>query len=59
MDIEHSFDETENIVVDSGAETAFDIEAVVKAARRSRQIEEADVQAILASADDDQADLGQ
>jgi RNA polymerase primary sigma factor len=35
----------------------LDIESLVKKARRSRQIDEADVQAILASADEAQADL--
>jgi RNA polymerase primary sigma factor len=34
----------------------LDIEAIVKKARRSRRIDEADVQAILAEADEDQAD---
>jgi RNA polymerase primary sigma factor len=34
----------------------IDVEALVKRARRSRVIEEADVQAILASADEEQAD---
>ena len=34
----------------------MDIEALVKKARRSREIDEADVQALLASADDEQAD---
>jgi RNA polymerase primary sigma factor len=34
----------------------LDIEALVKKARRSREIDEADVQAVLASADDEQAD---
>jgi RNA polymerase primary sigma factor len=35
----------------------MDVEALVKKARRSRQIDEADVQAILATASDDEADL--
>jgi RNA polymerase primary sigma factor len=35
----------------------IDVEALVKKARRSREIDEADVQAILAAADEDQADL--
>ncbi|HEX6386961.1 MAG TPA: sigma-70 factor domain-containing protein, partial [Anaerolineae bacterium] len=34
----------------------MDIEALVKKARRSREIDEADVQALLASADEEQAD---
>ncbi len=36
-------------------DTAVDIEALVKKARRSREIDEADVRALLSSADDDQA----
>ena len=35
---------------------SLDIEAIVKKARRSRRIDEADVQAILAEADEEQAD---
>ena len=35
----------------------LDFEALVKQARRSRQIDEADVQAILATASDDEAEL--
>ena len=35
----------------------FDFEALVKQARRSRRIDEADVQAILATASDDEAEL--
>ncbi|MCA9955732.1 MAG: hypothetical protein KC434_13475, partial [Anaerolineales bacterium] len=35
---------------------AIDIEALVKTARRSRQINEADVQALLATADEEQAE---
>ncbi|MDX1414342.1 MAG: RNA polymerase sigma factor RpoD [Candidatus Promineifilaceae bacterium] len=35
----------------------FDLEALVKQARRSRRIDEADVQAILATASDDEAEL--
>ncbi len=34
-----------------------DLEALVKQARRSRRIDEADVQAILATASDDEAEL--
>jgi RNA polymerase primary sigma factor len=36
---------------------ALDIEALVKKARRSREIDRSDIQAILATADQDQADL--
>ena len=38
-------------------EQPLDVEALVKKARRSRQIDEADVQTILASTDEEQADL--
>jgi RNA polymerase primary sigma factor len=37
--------------------TEIDLEALVKKARRSREIDASDVQALLATADDDQADL--
>ncbi|MCA9975716.1 MAG: sigma-70 family RNA polymerase sigma factor, partial [Anaerolineales bacterium] len=37
--------------------TSIDLEALVKKARRSREIDAADVQALLATADDDQAEL--
>ncbi|MGH2537080.1 MAG: RNA polymerase sigma factor RpoD [Candidatus Promineifilaceae bacterium] len=40
----------------AGEQEPIDVEALVKKARRSRQIDEADVQAILASADEEQAD---
>ncbi len=48
-------DEFEEDDVFEGEET-LDIEALVKKARRSRQINESDVQALLATADEDQAD---
>lgn len=51
--IESDDDELEN---DNEEQEVIDIEALVKKARRSHQIEEADVQAILASADEEQAD---
>jgi RNA polymerase primary sigma factor len=38
-------------------ETPIDLEALVKKARRSREIDISDVQALLATADDDQAEL--
>ncbi len=41
---------------DFESEETLDIEAIVKKARRSRQINEADVQAVLATADEEQAD---
>ncbi len=56
MELDQSFDEIEDVDAESGEPDAIDIEAIVKKARRSRQIEEVDVQAILASADEDQAD---
>ncbi len=49
-------DEANELEVTDGEAETIDIEAIVKKARRSRKIEEADVQTILASADDDQAD---
>ena len=57
MDSDHTFDgELKDEKVESDGQPALDVEALVKKARRSRQIEESDVQAILASADEDQAD---
>jgi RNA polymerase primary sigma factor len=56
MEFEEKFDEIEGLEVDTGEAQTIDIEALVKKARRSRQIEEADVQTILASADEEQAD---
>ncbi len=56
MEYEQSFDEVEDVDAESSEQEAIDIEAVVKKARKSRQIEEVDVQAILASADEDQAE---
>lgn len=56
MDFDPTLENAENLQENEGEQQAIDIEALVKEARRSRQIEEADVQAILASADEDQAD---
>jgi RNA polymerase primary sigma factor len=56
MEMDQPFDETEDINAESGEPDAIDIQAIVKKALRSGQIEEVDVQAILASADEDQAD---
>jgi RNA polymerase primary sigma factor len=54
MDLEPELeDELDEIPEDE--EVFLDIEALVKKARRSRQIDEADVQAILATADEEQA----
>jgi RNA polymerase primary sigma factor len=41
---------------ETGGKPPLDVESLVRRARRSRQIDEADVQAILASADEEQAD---
>ena len=56
MEFEENFDESEGVEVEADESKTIDIEALVKKARRSRQIEETDVQAILASADEEQAD---
>jgi RNA polymerase primary sigma factor len=56
MDFDPTLENAENLQENEGEQPAIDIEALVKEARRSRQIEEADVQAILASADEEQAD---
>jgi RNA polymerase primary sigma factor len=56
MEFEEKFDEIEGVEVEAGEPQNIDIEALVKKARRSRQIEETNVQAILASADEEQAD---
>ena len=47
--------EDDELEVDDVADT-IDIEALVRKARRSREIDESEVQALLASADDDQAE---
>ncbi len=55
-----SYDEEWSELEDEAEESdnqPLDVEALVKKARRSRQINEADVQTILASADEEQADL--
>lgn len=59
MESEELYGENTGLTIEDAEvveEEAFDIEAVVKKARRSRKIKEVDVQAILASADEDQAD---
>lgn len=56
MDFDPELENVENLQENEGEPQAIDIEALVKKARRSRQIEEADVQSILASADEEQAD---
>ena len=54
-ELDKDFDENIEDESEDQAE-AIDIEALVKKARRSREINEADVQALLASADEDQAE---
>jgi RNA polymerase primary sigma factor len=56
MEVDKPIDEIEETNAEGSDQGGIDIEAVVKKARRSRQIQEADVQTILASADEDQAD---
>ncbi|MBE2224382.1 MAG: RNA polymerase sigma factor RpoD [Anaerolineae bacterium] len=57
MDFEPQIDdEFEEDELDEDAAPLLDVEALVKKARRSREIEESDVQAILATADDAQAE---
>ncbi|HCB50606.1 MAG TPA: hypothetical protein DEP47_14095, partial [Chloroflexi bacterium] len=56
MDFDPRLEDAENIQENEVEPQTIDIEALVKEARRSRVIEEADVQAILASADEEQAD---
>jgi RNA polymerase primary sigma factor len=57
MDFEPHLDsDFEDDELDAEAADTIDVEALVKKARRSREIEESDVQAILATADDEQAE---
>ncbi len=57
MDFEPQLDdEFEEDELDVDSPGLLDVEALVKKARRSREIEESDVQAILATADDAQAE---
>jgi len=56
MDLEHQFEDADNPEVDEDEQEFIDIQALLLQARRSRQIDEADLQAILATADEDQAD---
>jgi RNA polymerase primary sigma factor len=56
MDFDDTVEEGLTDSEDQETETTIDVEALVKRARRSRVIEESDVQAILASADEEQAD---
>lgn len=54
-ELDKDFDENTEDEAEDEAEV-IDIEALVKKARRSREINEADVQALLASADEEQAE---
>jgi RNA polymerase primary sigma factor len=57
MDFEDELDEeVESETEEEKSQPAIDIEMLVKKARRSRRIDEADIQAALASADEEQAD---
>lgn len=58
MDVEQGDleEDIEEIIIEDESET-IDLEALVKKARRSREIDVSDVQALLATADDDQADV--
>jgi len=56
MEIDQRFDDTDPVDVETTDPEELDIDTLVKKARNSRQIEEADVQAILASANEEQAD---
>ena len=49
--------EQEDIIEDDDHEAEIDIEALVKRARRSREIDKADIDMLLATADQDQAEL--
>ena len=49
--------EPEDILEDDDSENQVDIEAIVKKARRSHQIDKSDIEMILATADQDQAEL--
>jgi RNA polymerase primary sigma factor len=56
MDIEQTFDDASQPEVEGNDQEFVDIQAMLLEARRSRQINETDLQAILATADEDQAD---
>ena len=47
----------EDVLEEDASENVVDIEAIVKKARRSREIDKSDIEMILATADQDQADL--
>ncbi len=56
MESDPTFIDDEDLGGDNQDQVAFDVESLVKKARRSRKIAETDVQSILASADEEQAD---
>jgi len=56
MEQEQSFEQFEQPEEDVNEQSTIDVESLVRRARQSRQIFETDVQAILASADEEQAD---
>ncbi|HSG17848.1 MAG TPA: hypothetical protein VLE70_16205, partial [Anaerolineae bacterium] len=56
MDLEQTFDDASQPEVEGNDQEFVDIQAMLLEARRSRQINETDLQAILATADEDQAD---
>jgi RNA polymerase primary sigma factor len=56
MEVDPTFIDDEGMEGESSDQVPFDVESMVKKARRSRKIAETDVQAILASADEEQAD---
>lgn len=56
MDLSQLDNNLEDNVEEESADEVIDIEAMVKQARRSREINESDVQAVLASADEEQAE---
>lgn len=56
MDLEQTFDSANQSEVEDNEQEFIDIQALLLQARRSRQINEVDLQTILATADEDQAD---
>jgi RNA polymerase primary sigma factor len=56
MESDPTFVDDEDLGGDNEDQVTFDVESLVKKARRSRKIAETDVQSILASADEEQAD---
>ena len=56
MESDPTIADNEGMEGENSGQVTFDVESMVKKARRSRKIAETDVQAILASADEEQAD---